>query len=39
MGRIAQPEDIADVILFLCSDAARYMVGAVVEVNGRKPVK
>jgi NAD(P)-dependent dehydrogenase (short-subunit alcohol dehydrogenase family) len=39
LGRIAEPEDIADVILFLCSDASRYMVGAVLEVNGGKPVK
>lgn len=39
LGRIAEPEDIADVILFLASDAARYMVGALVEVNGGKPVK
>jgi len=39
LGRIAEPEDIAEVILFLASDAARYMCGAVVEVNGGKPVK
>ena len=39
LGRIAEPGDIADVILFLASDAARYMAGAVVEVNGGKPVK
>ncbi len=39
LGRVAEPEDIADVILFLASDAARYMCGAVVEVNGGKPVK
>ena len=39
LGRIAEPEDITDVILFLASDAARYMCGAVVEVNGGKPVK
>ncbi|WP_430303234.1 SDR family NAD(P)-dependent oxidoreductase [Shimia ponticola] len=38
IGRIAEPEDIADVILFLASDAARYMTGALVEVNGGKPV-
>lgn len=38
LGRIAQPEDIADVIAFLASDAARYMCGALVEVNGGKPV-
>lgn len=38
LGRIAEPEDIADVVLFLVSDAARYMCGALVEVNGGKPV-
>ncbi len=38
IGRIADPEDIADVIMFLCSDASRYMCGALVEVNGGKPV-
>jgi len=38
LGRIAEPEDIADVVLFLASDAARYMCGSVVEVNGGKPV-
>lgn len=39
LGRIAQPEDIVEVILFLASDAARYMCGALVEVNGGKPVE
>ncbi|MER9915013.1 SDR family oxidoreductase [Mesorhizobium sp. M0050] len=38
LGRIAEPEDIADVIFFLCSDAARYIAGMAVEVNGAKPV-
>ena len=38
LGRIAEPEDIADVVLFLSSDAARYMCGALVEVTGGKPV-
>jgi len=38
LGRIAQPEDIADVILFLASDDARYMCGALLEINGGKPV-
>ncbi|MEM9631106.1 MAG: SDR family oxidoreductase [Pseudomonadota bacterium] len=38
LGRVAKPEDIADVVLFLASDAARYMCGALVEVNGGKPV-
>lgn len=39
LGRIAEPEDIAEVALFLSSDAARYMVGALVEVNGGKAVQ
>lgn len=39
LGRIAEPEDIADVVLFLASDQSRYMCGALLEVNGGKPVK
>ena len=38
LGRIAEPEDIADVVAFLLSDAARYMCGSLVEVNGGKAV-
>jgi NAD(P)-dependent dehydrogenase (short-subunit alcohol dehydrogenase family) len=38
LGRIAEPEDIADVVLFLASDQARYVCGALLEVNGGKPV-
>ena len=38
LGRIAEPQDIADVIAFLASDEARYICGAVLEVNGGKPV-
>ena len=39
LGRIAEPEDIADVVLFLASDQSRYMCGALLEVNGGKPVQ
>jgi len=38
LGRIAQPEDIADVVLFLASDASRYMCGSLLEVSGGKAV-
>ena len=38
LGRIAEPEDIADVVLFLASEQARYICGSLVEVNGGKPV-
>lgn len=38
LGHIAEPEEIADVIAFLASEESRYMCGALVEVNGGKPV-
>jgi NAD(P)-dependent dehydrogenase (short-subunit alcohol dehydrogenase family) len=34
MGRWAQPAEIADPVLFLSSDAARYMTGTVMLVDG-----
>ncbi|MHA1563763.1 MAG: SDR family NAD(P)-dependent oxidoreductase [Alphaproteobacteria bacterium] len=34
MGRVGEPEDIADVILFLASDAARYITGQILTVDG-----
>lgn len=34
LGRIAQAEDIADVIHFLLSDAAAYVTGTVIPVDG-----
>lgn len=34
MGRVARPEEIAQVALFLASDAAAYLTGAVIPVDG-----
>jgi 3-oxoacyl-[acyl-carrier protein] reductase len=34
LGRVASPSDIAGPILFLVSDLARYVQGAVLSVNG-----
>jgi 3-oxoacyl-[acyl-carrier protein] reductase len=34
LGRVGEPDDIADVILFLASPAARYLTGQVVAVDG-----
>jgi 3-oxoacyl-[acyl-carrier protein] reductase len=34
LGRIGTPEEVSDVILFLCSDAARYIIGSNIDVNG-----
>lgn len=34
LGYIASPEQQANVILFLASDEANYMTGAIIDVNG-----
>ncbi|MGD0125331.1 MAG: glucose 1-dehydrogenase [Terriglobia bacterium] len=34
LGRAGTSEDVADVIVFLASPEARYMIGETVEVNG-----
>lgn len=34
MARIGRPEEVADVVAFLCSDASSYMTGQIVSVNG-----
>jgi NAD(P)-dependent dehydrogenase (short-subunit alcohol dehydrogenase family) len=34
MGRVGTPEDIADVVAFLCGDDSRYVSGQVIYVDG-----
>lgn len=34
LGRFGKPEDIAKVVLFLLSDAAQYITGGVISVDG-----
>lgn len=34
LGRFAEPEDVADAAVFMCSNAARYITGATLDVSG-----
>ena len=34
LQRLGEPQDIADAILFLASDMASYITGAVLSVDG-----
>jgi len=34
LGRLARPEEIADVVVFLASDRASYVTGAIVAMDG-----
>jgi len=34
LGHIAEPSEVADTVLFLCSDLARFITGDVVTVDG-----
>jgi NAD(P)-dependent dehydrogenase (short-subunit alcohol dehydrogenase family) len=34
LGRAGDPRDIAEAVLFLCSDAATHISGAVIDVDG-----
>jgi NAD(P)-dependent dehydrogenase (short-subunit alcohol dehydrogenase family) len=34
LGRVARPEEVAQVALFLASEAASYLTGAIIPVDG-----
>jgi 3-oxoacyl-[acyl-carrier protein] reductase len=34
LGRLGDPQDVANVVLFLCSEFARHITGAVIPVDG-----
>lgn len=34
LGRLAEPDDVADAVLWLASDLSRYVTGSVIHVDG-----
>lgn len=38
LGRLSQPEDIADACLYLASDEANFVTGVVLEVDGGRTI-
>jgi 3-oxoacyl-[acyl-carrier protein] reductase len=34
LGKLCTPEDVADVVAFLCSDGARFITGQSINVSG-----
>lgn len=34
LGRLGEPEEVADVVVFLCGEAGRYISGQVLSVDG-----
>jgi NAD(P)-dependent dehydrogenase (short-subunit alcohol dehydrogenase family) len=34
LGRLGRPEEIADAVVWLCSDAASFVVGHALAVDG-----
>ena len=34
LGRLGEPEDVADAVLFLAGDSSRYITGTVLKVDG-----
>jgi 3-oxoacyl-[acyl-carrier protein] reductase len=34
MGRVGKPEDVANLVAFLCTERARHITGEVIKVDG-----
>jgi NAD(P)-dependent dehydrogenase (short-subunit alcohol dehydrogenase family) len=35
-GRLGKPEDVTGLVLYLCSDAAEYLTGQAINIDGGK---
>lgn len=39
LGRVCQPEDVANMVLFLASDEANFITGACMDVDGGRSLQ
>jgi len=39
MLRVGRAEEVAALVLFLCSDACSYITGTVVPIDGGRPLR
>jgi 3-oxoacyl-[acyl-carrier protein] reductase len=39
LGRVGTPTDVADAVLFLCSEKASWLTGEVLDLNGGAHLK
>lgn len=38
LGRFGEPDEVADVVIFLASDLSRYLTGVVIEISGGRHI-
>ncbi|MFQ5845281.1 MAG: SDR family oxidoreductase, partial [Planctomycetota bacterium] len=38
LGRLAEPQDVANLVLFLCSEGARHITGTCIRIDGGQAI-